>query len=138
MLVEPKSALIKQYRKLFARSDCELQFSHAALIAIATEASKKGGSARHLRSVLEELLLDAMYEVPASVSVTQLAGKACDETDAGRFNSLFAMLRSPPLSSEAKNPCSTFRDRSNTSGSKRSSTIKSRWNRLRSRRKMIG
>lgn len=68
VLIEPKSALIKQYRKLFARSDCDLQFSHAALLAIATEASKKGGSARHLRSVLEELLLDAMYEVPASVS----------------------------------------------------------------------
>jgi ATP-dependent Clp protease ATP-binding subunit ClpX len=67
ILVEPKNALIKQYRKLFARYGCELQFSEKALYAVAEEASKRGGSARHLRSTLEELLLDAMYEIPGSV-----------------------------------------------------------------------
>ncbi|KAI5455318.1 ATP-binding protein [Naganishia albida] len=66
ILVEPKNALIKQYRKLFARYGCELQFSEKALYAVAEEASKRGGSARHLRSTLEELLLDAMYEIPGS------------------------------------------------------------------------
>lgn len=73
ILVEPKNALVKQYRKLFARYGCELQFSEKALYAVAEEASKRGGSARHLRSTLEELLLDAMYEVPGSVSVCFLA-----------------------------------------------------------------
>ncbi|KAJ9124564.1 hypothetical protein QFC24_003356 [Naganishia onofrii] len=66
ILVEPKNALTKQYRKLFARYGCDLRFSEKALYAIAEEASKRGGSARHLRSTLEELLLDAMYEVPGS------------------------------------------------------------------------
>ncbi|KAJ9104071.1 hypothetical protein QFC20_004648 [Naganishia adeliensis] len=66
ILIEPKNALIKQYRKLFARYGCELQFSEKALYAVAEEASKRGGSARHLRSTLEELLLDAMYEIPGS------------------------------------------------------------------------
>jgi ATP-dependent Clp protease ATP-binding subunit ClpX len=69
ILVEPKNALTKQYRKLFARYGCDLRFSEKALYAIAEEASKRGGSARHLRSTLEELLLDAMYEVPGSVSL---------------------------------------------------------------------
>ena len=68
ILVEPQNALVKQYRKLFARYGCELQFSEKALYAVAEEASKRGGSARHLRSTLEELLLDAMYEIPGSVS----------------------------------------------------------------------
>jgi ATP-dependent Clp protease ATP-binding subunit ClpX len=66
--VEPKNALIKQYRTLFKNFSCELAFSEAALWAIAKEASARGTSARHLRSVLEEILLDSMYEVPASVS----------------------------------------------------------------------
>jgi ATP-dependent Clp protease ATP-binding subunit ClpX len=69
ILVEPKNALVKQYRKLFARYGCELQFTEKALYAVAEEASKRGGSARHLRSTLEELLLDAMYEIPGSVSL---------------------------------------------------------------------
>jgi ATP-dependent Clp protease ATP-binding subunit ClpX len=68
ILIEPKNALIKQYRKLFARYGCDLQFSEKALYAVAEEAAKRGGSARHLRSTLEELLLDAMYEIPGSVS----------------------------------------------------------------------
>ncbi|KAJ9091824.1 hypothetical protein QFC19_008937 [Naganishia cerealis] len=66
ILVQPKNALTKQYRKLFGRYGCDLRFSEKALYAIAEEASKRGGSARHLRSTLEELLLDAMYEVPGS------------------------------------------------------------------------
>ncbi|KAI5451712.1 ATP-binding protein [Naganishia albida] len=66
ILVEPKNALIKRYRKLFARYGCELQFSEKALYAVAEEASKRAGSARLLRSTLEELLLDAMYEIPGS------------------------------------------------------------------------
>jgi ATP-dependent Clp protease ATP-binding subunit ClpX len=70
ILVEPKNALVKQYRKLFARYGCELQFTEKALYAVAEEASKRGGSARHLRSTLEELLLDAMYEIPGSVSLS--------------------------------------------------------------------
>lgn len=69
ILVEPKNAIIKQQRKLFSRWDCELQFSESALRAIAKEALQRGGSARHLKSVISELLLDANYESPGSVSI---------------------------------------------------------------------
>jgi len=68
ILVEPKNAIIKQQRKLFSRWECELQFSETALKAIAKEALRRGGSARHLKSVISELLLDANYESPGSVS----------------------------------------------------------------------
>lgn len=68
VLIEPKNALIKQYRKQFVKYSVDLQFSYAAMVAIAKEASKKGGSARNLKSVLEDLLLDAMYETPNAVS----------------------------------------------------------------------
>jgi ATP-dependent Clp protease ATP-binding subunit ClpX len=68
ILVEPKNAIIKQQRKLFSRWDCELQFSESALRAIAKEALRRGGSARHLKSVISELLLQANYESPGSVS----------------------------------------------------------------------
>jgi ATP-dependent Clp protease ATP-binding subunit ClpX len=71
ILVEPKNAIIKQQRKLFSRWDCELQFSESALRAIAKEALRRGGSARHLKSVISELLLDANYESPGSVSEEQ-------------------------------------------------------------------
>lgn len=66
VLIEPKNALIKQYRALFKNFQCDLAFSEGALWAIAREASVRGTSARHLRSVLEEILLDSMYEVPQS------------------------------------------------------------------------
>ena len=68
ILVEPKNAIIKQQRKLFSRWDCDLQFSESALRAIAKEALRRGGSARHLKSVISELLLEANYESPGSVS----------------------------------------------------------------------
>jgi ATP-dependent Clp protease ATP-binding subunit ClpX len=68
ILTEPRSALTKQYRALFERFGCDLRFSTGALRAIAEVGLERGGGARGLRGVLEELLLDPMFEVPASVS----------------------------------------------------------------------
>ena len=67
ILTEPKSALIKQYCALFERFGCDLRFSASALRAIAEVGLERGGGARGLRGVLEELLLDPMFEVPGSV-----------------------------------------------------------------------
>lgn len=78
VLIEPKNALIKQYRALFKNFQCDLAFSEGALWAIAKEASLRGTSARHLRSVLEEILLDSMYEVPQSVSSSGKFGRSID------------------------------------------------------------
>ncbi|KAL1408925.1 ATP-binding protein [Vanrija albida] len=66
ILTEPRNALIKQYKALFKAYGSELHFTHRALEAIAQEGLDRGGGARGLRGVLEEMLVDAMFEVPGS------------------------------------------------------------------------
>ncbi|RXK40716.1 ATP-dependent Clp protease ATP-binding subunit ClpX [Tremella mesenterica] len=66
ILVEPRNALIKQYIAMFEKYGSELRFTHNALEVIAKEGLERGGGARGLRGVLEELLVDAMFEVPGS------------------------------------------------------------------------
>ncbi|KAM3423393.1 hypothetical protein BST61_g826 [Cercospora zeina] len=66
VLTEPRNSLMKQYQQLFALSSLELRFTTAALHAIATTASKMGTGARGLRTVMERLLADAMFETPGS------------------------------------------------------------------------
>jgi ATP-dependent Clp protease ATP-binding subunit ClpX len=66
ILTEPRNALIKQYKALFHRYGSELVFTRRALQAIAQEGLDRGGGARGLRGVLEEVLVDAMFEVPGS------------------------------------------------------------------------
>jgi ATP-dependent Clp protease ATP-binding subunit ClpX len=64
ILVEPKNSLMKQYQKLFAIDDVKLTFEEDALAHIAQKAIDRKTGARGLRSILEELLLDIMYELP--------------------------------------------------------------------------
>lgn len=72
ILTEPRNALIKQYKALFHRYGSELVFTRRALQGIAQEGLDRGGGARGLRGVLEEVLVDAMFEVPGSVSTPML------------------------------------------------------------------
>jgi ATP-dependent Clp protease ATP-binding subunit ClpX len=64
VLTEPKNALLKQYQTLFEMEDCHLEFSETALHAIAGKALKKGTGARGLRSIVEHVMVDIMYELP--------------------------------------------------------------------------
>jgi ATP-dependent Clp protease ATP-binding subunit ClpX len=64
VLTEPKNALLKQYQTLFEMEDCQLEFSESALSAIAGKALKKGTGARGLRSIVEHVMVDIMYELP--------------------------------------------------------------------------
>jgi len=64
ILVEPKNALIKQYKKAFSLEGIELEVTEKALLNIAEEAKKRNTGARGLRSILESLMLDLMYEFP--------------------------------------------------------------------------
>jgi ATP-dependent Clp protease ATP-binding subunit ClpX len=64
VLTEPKNALLKQYQTLFEMEDCQLEFSESALHAIAGKALKKGTGARGLRSIVEHVMVDIMYELP--------------------------------------------------------------------------
>ncbi len=69
ILVEPKNALVKQYRKVFEFEDVDLEFTPGALTAIADQALLRGTGARGLRSILEEVLLNTMYELPGRSDV---------------------------------------------------------------------
>ncbi len=69
ILVEPKDALVKQYQKFFEMEDVELEFTEDALGAIADQALLRGTGARGLRAILEEVLLDVMYDLPGREDV---------------------------------------------------------------------
>ena len=69
ILTEPKNALVKQYRKLFEMEDVELEFSDDALVALADQALLRGTGARGLRAIMEEVLLNTMYDIPGRVDV---------------------------------------------------------------------
>jgi ATP-dependent Clp protease ATP-binding subunit ClpX len=72
VLVEPKNALIKQYQKLFELDSVELEFAPEALDEIAELALLRGTGARGLRAILEEVLLNVMYEVPSRTDVAKV------------------------------------------------------------------
>ena len=71
ILLEPKNALIRQYQKMFEIEDVELNFTKGGVKAIAEEAIKRKTGARGLRSIIEKVMLDSMYEVPSDSSVQQ-------------------------------------------------------------------
>ena len=72
ILIEPKNALIKQYQKLFAMEGVELEVRPTALQAIARKAVKRKTGARGLRSIMENVLLDTMYELPSLPGVAKV------------------------------------------------------------------
>ena len=69
ILVDPKNALVKQYQKIFEFEDVELSFTEDALASIADQALLRGTGARGLRAILEEVLLNLMYELPSRSDV---------------------------------------------------------------------
>ncbi len=71
ILTEPKNAIVKQYKRLFAMDGVELVFTADALEAIAEEAMKRRTGARGLRSIVESILMDVMYEVPGRDDVVR-------------------------------------------------------------------
>jgi len=71
ILVRPKNALAKQYQKLFEMEGVQLRFTDTALAAIAKEAIKRKTGARGLRAIVEELMLDVMYDLPGKSGVRE-------------------------------------------------------------------
>ncbi len=72
ILVQPKNAVTKQYQKLFGIDGVMLRFTELALKAIAAEALKRKTGARGLRAVIEQAMLDVMYEVPSMNNVKEV------------------------------------------------------------------
>ena len=71
ILAEPKNALIKQYKKLFGFDDVELSFEPDAIEAIADQAFEQKTGARGLRTIMEKLMMDVMYEIPSDETITR-------------------------------------------------------------------
>lgn len=69
ILTEPKNALVKQYQKLFEMDDVILEFEKEAIEAIADKAIERNTGARGLRAILEEIMLDVMYDIPSQENV---------------------------------------------------------------------
>lgn len=72
ILKEPKNAILKQYQKLLALDEVQLNFDEDALRAIAAKAMEKDTGARALRSIIEEFMLDIMYEIPKDDNIGQV------------------------------------------------------------------
>ena len=71
ILLEPKNAILKQYQKYFELEKVRLKFTDDAVTAVAREALKRGTGARGLRAVLEDVMLDIMYELPSIPDLTE-------------------------------------------------------------------
>lgn len=72
ILTEPKNALVKQYQKLLSLDDTKLEFEPEALKAIATKAIERNTGARGLRSIIEEIMMDVMFDVPSDESIEKV------------------------------------------------------------------
>jgi len=72
ILKEPKNALTKQYAKLFEMESVRLKFTEGALRAIAREAFRRKSGARGLRAIMEEIMLDVMYDIPSQAEIEEV------------------------------------------------------------------
>ncbi|MGB0968481.1 MAG: ATP-dependent Clp protease ATP-binding subunit ClpX, partial [Halocynthiibacter sp.] len=72
ILTKPKNALVKQYQRLFEIEEAELKFTDEALVAIARLAIERKTGARGLRSIMENILLDTMFDLPGLDSVDEV------------------------------------------------------------------
>jgi ATP-dependent Clp protease ATP-binding subunit ClpX len=72
VMTEPKNALVKQYKKLFEFEDIKLKFTDGAVKAIAEKAVERKTGARGLRAVMEETMLDIMFELPSQKEVEEV------------------------------------------------------------------
>jgi ATP-dependent Clp protease ATP-binding subunit ClpX len=72
ILVDPKNALTKQYKKLFEMENVQLRFTEGALLAIAKQAIDRKAGARGLRAILESIMLEVMYDVPSEPDIKEV------------------------------------------------------------------
>ena len=71
ILKEPRNALVKQYQKLFEMDNSQLEFTDDALVVVAQEAIRRKTGARGLRSIMEDIMLDIMYELPHRTDIAK-------------------------------------------------------------------
>ena len=98
ILTEPKNALVKQYQRLFEMEEVRLSFTDDALEAVAAKAIKRKTGARGLRSIMENILLDPMYDLPGMTGVEEVVVNK----DAVEKNALPLFVYSEEASSDAE------------------------------------
>ncbi len=96
VLVEPKNALVRQYQKILEMDGVELEFTPEALRAIAREAMTRNTGARGLRTIIEEIMLDIMYEIPSRGDI-----RGCLVTEEAVLRRSGPMLSTSDLGSQA-------------------------------------
>jgi ATP-dependent Clp protease ATP-binding subunit ClpX len=101
ILVEPKNALTKQYRRLFEMEGVELEFREDALRALARKAMARKTGARGLRTILENVLLDTMYELPSTENVSKVV---VDESVVNGENKPYIMYESDESRRDERRP----------------------------------
>ncbi|MEJ2523766.1 MAG: ATP-dependent Clp protease ATP-binding subunit ClpX [Gammaproteobacteria bacterium] len=101
ILVEPKNALTKQYRRLFDMEGAELEFREDALRAVARRAMQRKTGARGLRTILENVLLDTMYDLPGMENVSKVV---VDESVVAGENKPYIMYESEDSLEEEQRP----------------------------------
>ncbi|MEM1313228.1 MAG: ATP-dependent Clp protease ATP-binding subunit ClpX [Pseudomonadota bacterium] len=99
ILSQPKNALVKQYQRLFEMEDVKLNFTDDALHAIAKKAIERKTGARGLRSILEDVLLDTMFDLPGSEGVSEVVVN--DDVVSGGAKPLLIYADAPKEPSEA-------------------------------------
>ncbi|MBR2372054.1 MAG: ATP-dependent Clp protease ATP-binding subunit ClpX [Clostridia bacterium] len=83
ILVEPKNSLVKQYQKLLKMDNIDLEFDSDALVAVAKKSMERKTGARGLRSILESVMLDFMYDAPSDNTITKIViDKGCIDNNA--------------------------------------------------------
>jgi len=107
ILSKPKNALVKQYKKLFEYDDVIMEFEDGAIEAIADKALKREIGARGLRAIIEEIMLDVMYEIPSMTNVEKcIITRECVEGDASPqliYNENRKSLRKPVANKKPRN-----------------------------------
>ena len=93
ILTEPKNAISKQFRKLFDMEGVELEIRQDALVAIARKALKRKTGARGLRTIVESVLLDTMYELPSLENVSKVV---VDESVIEHKSEPYLIYQTPP------------------------------------------
>lgn len=100
ILTEPKNAVVKQYQKFFELDDVELEFTEDALSAVAQQAQERKTGARGLRTAIEDVLLDVMYEIPSLENVRKCVVNA--DVITNRSRPLLMTVNDQPIDYEAQ------------------------------------
>ena len=101
ILREPKNALVKQYQKFFELEDVELEFADDALEAVADQALLRGTGARGLRAILEEVLLNVMYDLPSRTDVREVRDRPQGRAGEGEPHPRARVTKRPASSGRA-------------------------------------